>query len=181
MLRLSQELSGQWVAPILLGLDECGGRFTPLQHHLEISPARLSDNLKKLTDAGFIRQLSPYERNHPLLPEYLLTDEGNLHREAAKKIRQAESDIGSGRLSAKAWNIPIMLALGLGHERFQEIRRKLPELTPRMLSIRLDELNAGRLVDKFVSEQPRPSFVYRLAPQATAPMHRLSAELTSLL
>jgi DNA-binding HxlR family transcriptional regulator len=179
VLRISQELSGQWIIPVLLALEDCGGRFTPLQRYLETTPARLSDNLKRMIEVDLIQHLSPFERHHPLFPEYVLTEKGRLYREAAKSIQQAEADIGYGRLSSKAWSIPILLALDFQYERFQEIRLVLQQVTPRMLSIRLDELNADGLIDKLISEQPRLSFLYRLAEHIKKPIHHLSLDLSS--
>jgi hypothetical protein len=115
------------------------------------------------------------------LPEYELTAKGKLYLNAAIAIKFTESSIGAGRLSAKAWNVPILLALEYGIERFQEIRHALQPVTPRMLSIRLDELNHEKLVDRFLSEQPRPSFLYRLARHVKDPVHQLSVELDALV
>jgi DNA-binding HxlR family transcriptional regulator len=179
--QIIQELSGQWIIPVLLALDDCGGRFTPLQRELEIAPTRLSDNLKRMCETGLIVHLSPYERHHPLLPEYILTEKGKLYREAAKTIQRAETDIGIGRLSAKAWNIPVLLALELEYERFQEIRLVLPQVTPRMLSMRLDELNTNGLIGKHITEIPRPSYLYQLSGYVKKPLHQLSSDLSSLI
>lgn len=181
VLRLSQEISGQWTVPVLLTLESCGGRFTPLQKNLGITPARLSDNLKRMVEAGLIQHLSPFERRHPLLPEYVLTEKGRLYREAAKVVQAAEEEMGFGRLSAKAWNIPILLALDFEYERFQEIRLALQQVTPRMLSTRLDELNGNGLVHKLVTEQPRPSFLYHLDRSVKKPIHQMAANLGSLV
>jgi DNA-binding HxlR family transcriptional regulator len=181
ILRITQELSGQWIVPILIALEDCGGRFTPLQRQLEAAPARLSENLKRMIELGLIDHLSPYERHHPLLPEYVLTEKGRLYREAAKRIQYTESFIGAGRLSAKAWNIPILLALEFGYERFQEIRIVLKPITPRMLSMRLDELNSDKIIRKMVSLQPRPSFLYKLDEHVKNRVHHLSVDLVSLL
>jgi DNA-binding HxlR family transcriptional regulator len=180
VLQISQELSGQWTIPVLLAIEDSGGRFTPLQRILQIAPARLSDNLKRMSESGLIVHLTPYERHHPLLPEYVLTEKGKLYREAAKTILQAETDIGIGRLSAKAWNIPVLLALELEIERFQEIRLALQHVTPRMLSIRLDELNTNGLIGKLITEMPRPSYLYQLSGYVKKPIHQLSSHLTSL-
>lgn len=179
-MQLSQELSGQWTVPILLALEACGGRFTPLQRRLQITPARLSDNLKRMTDGGLLRHLSPHERRHPALPEYVLTEKGLLFREAASSVRQAEGELGFGRLSAKAWNVPVLLALHFEHERFQDIRLAL-QVTPRMLSARLDELHGIGAVNRRVAEQPRPSFLYHLQSEAKTPVRRLALDLTSIV
>jgi DNA-binding HxlR family transcriptional regulator len=134
-----------------------------------------------MIESGLIEHLSPFERHHPLLPEYVLTEKGRLYRDAAKTIQQAEADIGYGRLSAKAWNIPVLLALNFEYERFQEIRLVLQQITPRMLSIRLDELNTDGLINKIISEHPRLSFLYRLSEHIKKPVHHLSVDLSSLV
>ncbi|TNJ62608.1 hypothetical protein FE784_29785 [Paenibacillus hemerocallicola] len=181
VLEISQQLSGRWTIPILLELESSGGRFTPLQKQLEITPARLSDNLKQLSEVDLVRHLTPYERRHPLLPEYTLTEKGKLYREAAKAIRSSEAKIGHGALSAKAWNMPVLVALHFHYERFQEIRRVLHSVTPRMLSTRLDELHGEELILKHFSEQSRPSFVYELSAQAVKPIERMTSDIATLV
>ncbi|MEF3305282.1 winged helix-turn-helix transcriptional regulator [Paenibacillus sp. GYB003] len=181
ILQITHELSGQWTIPVLLALENCGGRFTPLQQQLAIAPARLSDNLKRMCISGLIQHISPHERRHPLLPEYVLTEKGRLYREAARSVQLAEANIGYGRLSAKAWNVPVLLALDFKYERFQEIRLALQHVTPGILSARLDELNTDGLVNKVVTEHPRPSFLYRLNGFAKKPVHQLAADLFSLV
>lgn len=74
----TQQLSGRWIMPILLHLKSSGGRFTPLQKQLQISPSRLSDNFSRLVSKQIVKRLSPYERRHPLLPEYELTEYGGI-------------------------------------------------------------------------------------------------------
>ncbi len=167
--------------PILSALEPCRGRFTPMQRHLQIAPARLSDNLKRMTEDGLLRHLSPYERRHPALPEYVLTEKGHHYREAAAAIQAAEHHLGYGRLSAKAWNIPVLLALQFDHEHFQEIRQVLQRVTPRMLSARLGELHGLGAVDKLLTERPRPSFLYRLHRHAEKPVRQLAANLGSIV
>jgi DNA-binding HxlR family transcriptional regulator len=134
-----------------------------------------------MIEGDLIEHLSPFERHHPLLPEYVLTEKGRLYREAAKTVQEAENMIGAGRLSAKAWNIPILLAIGFDYNRFQEIRLTLQKITPRMLSMRLDELNSDGLIGKMVSEQPRLSFLYQLSGHIKKPIHQLSVDLSSLV
>ncbi len=152
-----------------------------MQNRLQIAPARLSDNLKRMEEQGLLRHLSPLERRHPALPEYLLTEKGLLLREAAGAVQAAEGDLGYGRLSAKAWNIPLLLALHYEHARFQDIRFAMGQVTPRMLSARLDELHGIGAVDKSVVEVPRPSFLYMLHQEVRPPVGRMAADLTSLL
>jgi len=165
----------------LLALESSGGRFTPLQRQLDIAPARLSDNLRQLGDADLLHHLTPLERRHPLLPEYKLTEKGKLYREAALAIRSSESKLGHGALSAKAWNMPVLVALHYEHGRFQDIRRILQPVTPRILSTRLDELHNEELIVKQISDQPRPSFVYELSGHSEKPIGTMANDLASLI
>ncbi|MFC6651206.1 MULTISPECIES: winged helix-turn-helix transcriptional regulator [Paenibacillus] len=181
ILKLSRELTGQWTLPILLSLDERGGRFTPLQNKLGIAPSRLTANLKKMIADGLLIHLSPQDRRHPLLPEYVLTDKGRLHREAARAVQLSEQKIGQGRLSDRAWGLSVLLTLNFNNERFEDIRKSLTGITPRQLSLRLHDFHDGGLVCKQLSEEPRPSFCYRLGQPVQQPIHRLSIDLASLL
>ncbi|MFS0723605.1 winged helix-turn-helix transcriptional regulator [Paenibacillus sp. 1P07SE] len=181
VIRLAQALSGQWTVPILLAMDRVRGRFTPLQHELQIAPARLSDNLKRMTEAGLVTHLSPHERRHPALPEYVLTEHGLLLRDAAQAQQAAEQALGYGRLSAKAWSMPVLLALHYRHERFNQIAHALEQVTPRMLSKRLDELHSLGAVDKQLDGQARPSFLYGLERASQPPVRQLAVDLVSIV
>lgn len=178
---IAQELSGKWTIPILLTLQESMGRFTPLQHRLGISPARLSDNLRNLENRGILARLSAYERRHPLLPEYRLTEKGLFLLEAAKAVRAAEHDLERGYLSEKSWNWPVILAIHHQCSRFQQIRKMLPEATPRIISMRIEELVDIELVDKLLVANPRPAFRYELLSSAEAPVEQLEADLLSIV
>lgn len=181
VLRLSRELTGQWTLPILLALEGNGGRFTPLQNKLQIAPSRLSANLKQMVEEGLLIHLSPADRRHPLLPEYVLTDKGRLYREAARAVQLSEERIGQGRLSDKVWGIPILLTLNFNHTRFQEIRQTLEGISPRILSLRLQEFHKEGLVCKQILADPRPSFLYLLEQKVKQPIRQLSMDLASLV
>lgn len=165
----------------MLALESCRGRFTPMQNQLQIAPARLSDNLKRMAEHGLLQHLSAYERRHPALPEYVLTEKGLLYKEAAKAFQHTEAELGFGRLSAKAWNVPILLALHYEHERFQEIRHALQFVTPRMLSTRLSELHDLGAVNKQLEEQPRPTYLYQLQHESQRPVKQLALDLASII
>lgn len=181
LFQMAHELSGRWTIPILLALQESGGRFTPLQHHLGISPSRLSENLKKMEGLGMVRHLSPYERRHPLLPEYQLTEKGRLLREAARHIQWAEGELGAGPLYERSWNWSILLALCHHYNRFQAIRQALKKPTPRILSMRMSELCQAGLIAKTFTEDPRPGYLYNLEADARPPIQRLHGQLIALL
>lgn len=181
VLQLAQALSGQWTVPLLLAMASCRGRFSPLQKTLGITPARLSDNLWRLEANGLLVRLSPQERRHPALPEYLLTEEGERLREAALALQLTEQRLGLGRLSAQAWNMPLLLALHYGHERFQQIGKALDSVTPRMLSARLESFQQLGAIARELEPEPRPTFLYHLQAGAQAPVGQFAGDLESLV
>ncbi|RJE89649.1 hypothetical protein D3P07_05270 [Paenibacillus sp. 1011MAR3C5] len=181
IIEVAHDLSGRWTIPILLSLKETGGRFSPLQHRLDISPSRLSENLKKLEAKGIVKHLSPYERRHPLLPEYQLSEKGLFLQEASKAIHVAEQELDRGFLSEKLWNWPVLLALHHEYTRFQMIRKLLPDATPRILSTRIDELHENGLVDRWMEASPRPGFTYALDAGSRPVICRMEGDLLSLI
>jgi DNA-binding HxlR family transcriptional regulator len=180
VLQLAQALSGQWTVPLLLAMAPSRGRFSPLQKALGITPARLSDNLWRLEANGLLVRLSPQERRHPALPEYVLTEEGERVREAAQVLQLTEQRLGLGRLSAQAWNMPLLLALHYGHERFQQIGKALDPVTPRMLSARLESFQQLGAIQRELEAEPRPTFLYHLQATARAPVGQFALDLESL-
>lgn len=180
IVQITKELSGRWTIPILLSLDKSGGRFTPLKNALQISPSRLSSNLKMMTESGLVQHLSPFGRNHPLLPEYQLTEKGRFMKEAALVISSSEHQLGSGFLAAKAWNWPVLIALYYQYHEFNAIRQLLQTATPRILSTRLGELDEEDLVEKTLITDPSPKYTYALSTD-TEPIIRITDSNLSAL
>ncbi|WP_152656535.1 helix-turn-helix domain-containing protein [Oceanobacillus sp. CFH 90083] len=181
VIQITKELSGRWIIPILLSLDKSGGRFTPLKNILQISPSRLSSNLKTMTEAGLIQHLSPFERNHPLLPEYELTEKGLFMKEAAYVISNTEHQLSQGFLAAKAWNWPVLLALYCQYHEFNAIRQLLQTVTPRILSRRLGELWEKGLVEKTLITDPTPKYTYALNDDVKPIIRSAMSDLSALL
>ncbi len=68
-------------------------------------------------------------------------------------------------LSGK-WKLPIIIALGHGNQRFKELLRHIPGITPRVLSKELKELEANELVTRTVYDTMPVSIEYRLTDYA---------------
>ncbi|QKG84443.1 hypothetical protein GXN76_08115 [Kroppenstedtia pulmonis] len=181
VVHITKELSGRWTIPILLSLDKSGGRFTPLKNALQISPSRLSSNLKIMTEVGLVQHLSPFERNHPLLPEYQLTEKGRFMKEAALVISRSEHQLGCGFLAAKAWNWPVLIALYYQYHEFNSIRHLLQSATPRILSTRLSELHEEDLVKKTLITDPIPKYTYALSTHTEPILQITNRNLLALL
>ena len=54
-------------------------------------------------------------------------------------------DVISGK-----WKVPILIAMGLGNKRFMELQNAIPNITSRMLSKELKELEMNKLVERKV-------------------------------
>ena len=48
------------------------------------------------------------------------------------------------------WKIPILIAMSLGNKRFMELQNAIPNITSRMLSKELKELEMNKLVERKV-------------------------------
>ncbi len=181
LLELSKDISGRWTIPILLSISLNGDRFTPLQTKTGAAPARLSENLKRMCQAGLIKHISPYERRHPLLPEYILTEKGVLYREAAIAINKAAERINSVDLLYKQWNLPIMFSILNNKDRFQEIKNELQIITPKMLSGRLSMLKEQNMVDKAILSVTPIISSYSLTGMSYKPIKNLAADILSII
>lgn len=75
-------------------------------------------------------------------------------REMILPVRDA-LDVISGK-----WKISILIAMGLGHKRFMEIQNAIPNITARMLSKELKELEINLLVERNVYDSFPPVIEY---------------------
>lgn len=75
------------------------------------------------------------------------------------------------------WRIPIIIALTEGSKRFGEIRRDIADISPKMLSQELKELEASRLVTRTVYDTMPVSVEYELTPLGQSLMKLLGEQL----
>jgi len=68
-------------------------------------------------------------------------------------------------LIGRRWNGPIIQALLSGATRFGEVRDAIPDLSDKMLSDRLKELEAARIVERIVIPETPVRTAYRLTPK----------------
>ena len=75
-------------------------------------------------------------------------------------------------LLERRWQLSILYAALLGAQRFNEYVESIGDISARMLTERLRELEAAGLVEKAIVETNPPYFVYRLTVrgQALAPI-----------
>ncbi|OJV15481.1 MAG: transcriptional regulator [Dyadobacter sp. 50-39] len=89
-----------------------------------------------------------FKENHPECREMILP------------VRDA-LDVISGK-----WKISILIAMGLGNKRFMELQNAIPNITPRMLSKELKELEMNLLVERKVYDAFPPIIEYERTAHA---------------
>lgn len=100
---------------------------------------------------------------HPLRPEYRLTARGDVYAAIAARIEAAVPAKDEAALLRKAWTVPI-LAVAPKPTTFSHIRRTLPSLTDRALSLNLKTLQNINWLERSVDvESAPPKPIYKAA------------------
>jgi DNA-binding HxlR family transcriptional regulator len=134
----------RWSIPILAELHrDNGAKFVTLVQRLNISRDALSRTLEALIQLGLIKRNTGY--GHPLRPEYILTAPGNQIGQDALELlnhlQQLEtSNSSSLNIALKKWTLPILHAIHHRINRFSSLRETLPSLSPRALTLTLQDL-----------------------------------------
>ena len=156
MSTLARLVHFRWAVPVLAELHRGhGGRFVNLSHTLGVSRESLRRTLAFLTETGLI-QRNP-GKGHPLRPEYLLSNP-QLGADAAVLTDLLE-DLGVTDVGLKKWSLPTLTLL-VEDRRFSELRRALPTVTPRALTLTLKDLEAAGLTTRTVTATYPPTTTY---------------------
>jgi DNA-binding HxlR family transcriptional regulator len=134
----------RWSLPILAELHrDNGAKFVTLVQRLKISRDALSRTLDALLQLGLVKRNTGY--GHPLRPEYILTAPGKQIGQDALELlhhlQQLEAtNTDSFNTSLKKWTLPILHAIHHRINRFSSLRETLPSLSPRALTLTLQDL-----------------------------------------
>ena len=167
----------RWAAPVLAELHRSkGSRFVTLSNRLGLGRDSLRRTLAALIDAGLVMKNPGY--GHPLRPEYVLTERGRTVAPGCARLISALERLDANDVGLKKWSMPAVLALADGECRFSELRKRLPEVTPRALTLALKDLGAAELVERRVTGDYPPGTVYRLRGRAQ-PLARILAGIAA--
>lgn len=145
--------SGRWLMPILAIMSHDGGsRFGALLRQLELSRSVLSNHLDLLEQFGWIAHNPGH--GHPLRPEYLLTIDGRPIAAWCERAMAQRKRIGLHPQSLGRWSLPLLIELRRSRRRFSELQRGLHPITPRALSLAIDQMLNIRLIDRQVIRVP---------------------------
>jgi DNA-binding HxlR family transcriptional regulator len=138
---------GRWLIPILAAMSgEDGSRFGALVRSLGLSRSVLSNHLGLLETFGWVARNPGH--GHPLRPEYLLTAEGRMIAAWSEQAMAQRRRIGLEPQSLGRWSLPLLFELLDSRRRFSELERGLRPITPRALTLALDQMLDVRLVDR---------------------------------
>jgi DNA-binding HxlR family transcriptional regulator len=129
----------RWSIPILSELHrDNGAKFVTLVERLKISRDALSRTLEALMQLGLIKRNTGY--GHPLRPEYILTATGKQIGQDALELLNHLQQLEATTTGLKKWTLPILHAIHHGINRFSSLRETLPNLSPRALTLTLQDL-----------------------------------------
>lgn len=60
------------------------------------------------------------------------------------------------------WKVPILMSMYAGKSRFRDIQRNIPQITTRVLSKELKDLESGKLIIRVVHDSHPVSIEYKL-------------------
>jgi len=169
--------SKAWSLTILSLLHEgVPGRQAPLLAASGASRTAFGHSLQHLIDIGML------ERNpghgHPLRPEFRLTARGTEAARLAHRIQEITHREHDGMLR-RVWTVPILTTL---HEpsHFSDIKRSLPAITDRALSLSLRSMEACDWVARSVTGETRPPRSLYRATNTGGEISRIAASVVAL-
>ena len=151
----------RWAVPVLAQLHkDRGAKTITLTNRLGVSRESLRATLNDLIEHGWIARNPGY--GHPMRPEYLLTRRGEKLGPTCVRLMTIMRNMDIQRVALRKWSMPITLALAGGVEHFGELKRILPSITSRALTLGLKELQRTGLIERRVVDQYPPTTSYRL-------------------
>ncbi|WP_300010627.1 winged helix-turn-helix transcriptional regulator [uncultured Roseobacter sp.] len=145
--------SRAWALPILSSLQAgTAGRQATLLTATGASRTAFSQSIDHLIKMGLVERNPGY--GHPIRPEFRLTQLGKSAAKIARRIQRV-SGAADQDLLRRTWTLPILTSL---HEprHFNDIKRNLPTITDRALSLSLRSMEDREWVQRCVNEAARP-------------------------
>lgn len=159
---LLHQLSAQrWLIPLLADLGaHDGARFAELVHRIALPRDSLVRALGAAQAQGWVVRNPGH--GHPLRPEYLLTEAGQVAARRAAQISDAQSALGIDPGAVTRWGLPILSGIHQGKDRFNALSRLLAPASPRALSQGLVALGTHALIGRDLLDLRPPASRYWL-------------------
>lgn len=157
----------RWTIPLVavLGRDR-GGRFAAVLRELEVARPTLERALEAADRLSLVMANPGY--GHPLRPEYLLTPFGEAIAPACRVLFERARPLDGNGLVWRKWSLPVLAALRASGPRFADLQEALPAITPRALTLALDDLTEAGWVTRELHDTRPPRAHYGVRSRASA-------------
>jgi DNA-binding HxlR family transcriptional regulator len=153
--------AGRWLLPLLAHIgEESGSRFAAMLARLGLSRSVLAASLAALQEAGWLIRNPGH--GHPLRPEYVLTEAGELVAAFCRQVMAQRARLGLEPSQLPRWSLPLIARLDGEKARFSALRDALRPVTPRALSLTLKQMLQVKLVDRALEDEFPPIAIYGL-------------------
>lgn len=152
---------GPYVLRELRRTDGC--KFVTLVERLKANDVTIRRLLAFLIENGLVMRNPGY--GHPARPEYILTPSGESSAASSELLLAKLEKHSLEHLLNNRHALPLLVAIGGRHLRFAEIKTLLA-VTPRSLSLLLNELQNQRLLVREVTTNQPPQVKYSLSGSA---------------
>jgi len=179
--RLNLIFARRWAIPVLAQMNNGGGaKFVTLLEKLGAPRASIKGSLELLIDLKLVHPNPGF--GHPMRPEYVLSDRGEMVAPPAAALKGALERIDAIECGLKKWTMPTLRAVDLGADRFSAIAERLSESTDRAVSGALTDLSRCELVGRKLMDTrpPRASYILtRRAKRIVPVLAELDVALTT--
>lgn len=151
----------RWSVPTVGRISRDGPqRVTDLQQAFGASRDTLGETLRRLEAAGVI-----VRTRTPRGTVCSLTPLGEAVGVACLACVDAVVAMNVVPLALKKWPMLVLVAIGRGARRYNQIRAELPGITPRALTLALKDLQSAGLIERTIEHSYPPVSLYFLTPR----------------
>lgn len=153
--------ASRWAIPVLALLSrERGSRFAVIERRFGLSRHSLARTLAYLCEQGWVMPNPGY--GHPLRPEYVLTEAGRGIGVTCERIEDVRVKLGLEAPDLSRWTLPVAGGLDAEWTRFNALQARLRPVTPRALSLTLQQMIGQDLVRRRLEDRFPPVPFYGL-------------------
>lgn len=156
----------RWSVPITAHLHRDGPKtFAQLARELAASRDTLAGTLSRMEENGVITRVGAQRPTWDLTP--IGREVGAACIAAVHAVNQAEIP-GLLSLALRKWPMLVLIAIGRGGSRYNELKNMLPGITARALALALKDLQSHGIVNRLVEDGYPPAAVYSLTAAGQA-------------
>jgi len=141
-----------------------GCKLVTLVHRLQASRGAVRQTLHSLIEWGYVMHNPGY--GHPMRPEYILTPAGEPLAKSCSALMDRLRQLRLDHVGLRKWSLAVLMALGLQRSRFSEVRRRLPDISDRALSLTFKHMQSTGLIERHIVHRYPPTTCYGLTAKA---------------